>query len=174
MIDKIAFGGGCHWCSEAIFQSILGVTKVEQGWISSSDIEALVLSEAVIVYFDDKNISLDTLIEIHLFTHNSTSNHSFRKKYRSAIYTFTPIQTNKAQDILIDKQSLFKKELITKVYPFKEFRLNIEKYLNYYKNNPSKPFCQNRIEPKLKIILDKFYKYSTIKSKAKNELHTDK
>jgi len=146
-VGKIAFGGGCHWCTEAIFQSIKGVDRVEQGWVSSSLVEAKAFSEAVIVYFDATQISLDTLIEIHLFTHNATSNHNFRKKYRSAVYTFSESQQNEAQNILEKKQKLFKKPLVTNIYPFETFRLNEEKYLNYYKSNPQKPFCKVRIEP---------------------------
>jgi peptide-methionine (S)-S-oxide reductase len=159
-IEKIAFGGGCHWCTEAIFQSLGGVQKVEQGWVSSSLPEARELSEAVIVHFHPTLISLDTLIEIHLFTHNSTSNHRFRKKYRSAVYAFDKDQEEEAYQILIEKQKLFTKLLVTKVYPFKSFKLNGEKYLNYYASNPKKPFCKMRIEPKLKIILNKYTQYT--------------
>ena len=155
-MQKVAFGGGCHWCTEAIFQSLKGVEKVEQGWVSSTTTEANEFSEAVIVHFDECFISLDTLIEIHLFTHNATSSHAFRKKYRSAVYTFSQSQQEEAQTILEEKQMLFEKPLVTKAYPFGEFRLNIEKYLNYYKSNPEKPFCKVRIEPKLKIVLEKF------------------
>ncbi len=86
-LEKIGFGGGCHWCTEAVFQSLKGVEKVEQGWIASEG-EASTLSEAVIVHFDTSQISLVLLIEIHLLTHESTSEHSMRKKYRSAIYYF--------------------------------------------------------------------------------------
>ena len=145
-MQKIAFGGGCHWCTEAIFDSLKGVQKVEQGWINSS--------EAVIVHFDESQISMDILIEIHLFIHSSTSDHSLREKYRSAIYSFTDSQESEAQHILHVKQKLFEKPLITKVYPFEDFRLNEEKYLNYYKKNVDKPFCQTYIEPKLKILLE--------------------
>jgi peptide-methionine (S)-S-oxide reductase len=158
-LKKVAFGGGCHWCTEAIFDHLKGVKKVEQGWISSSDEVAKELSEAVIVHFNTQQISLDTLIEIHLFTHNATSNHTFRKKYRSAVYSFSREQKLKAQEILIEKQKNFEKPLITKVYPFSSFKLNDEQYLGYYRKNPKKPFCQVRIEPRLKILLERFGAY---------------
>jgi len=158
-MQKIAFGGGCHWCTEAIFQSIKGVNEVEQGWVSSTLPSATTPSEAVIVHFNDSFISLDLLIEIHLFTHNATSNHNFREKYRSAVYTFSNAQQVAVEQILKEKQKLFEKPLVTKIYPFGAFRLNDEQYLNYYKNNPKKPFCQVRIEPKLKVLLEQFSDY---------------
>jgi peptide-methionine (S)-S-oxide reductase len=159
-VQKVAFGGGCHWCTEAIFQSLLGVQTVEQGWVSSTLPSATTPSEAVIVYFDASLISLDILIEIHLFTHNATSNHNLREKYRSAVYTFSESQQLEAQTILNAKQKLFEKPLVTKIYPFGVFRLNDEQYLNYYKSNPEKPFCQVRIEPKLDILLNQFSHYT--------------
>jgi len=159
-VQKIAFGGGCHWCTEAIFQSLKGVSKVEQGWVSSTLESATTPSEAVIVHFDALLISLDILTEVHLFTHNATSNHNFREKYRSAVYTFTKAQQLEAEKILEEKQTLFEKPLVTKVYPFGEFKLNDEQYLNYYKSNPKKPFCQARIEPKLKVLLERFSEFS--------------
>ena len=159
-MQKIAFGGGCHWCTEAIFQSLIGVSKVEQGWVSSTLISATTPSEAVIVHFDDSLISLNILTEIHLFTHNATSNHNFRQKYRSAVYTFSKPQQLEAQSILEEKQKLFEKPLVTKVYPFGEFKLNDEQYLDYYKSNPDKPFCQARIEPKLRVLLEKYSKFT--------------
>jgi peptide-methionine (S)-S-oxide reductase len=161
-VQKVVFGGGCHWCTEAIFQSLIGVEKVEQGWVSSIHPDANTSSEAVIVHFDTSLISLETLSEIHLFTHNATSNHKFRKKYRSAIYTFSNPQELEAQTILNEKQKLFDKPLVTKVYPFGAFKLNEEQYLNYYKRNPKKPFCQVRIEPKLQILLEKYSDYTNI------------
>jgi peptide-methionine (S)-S-oxide reductase len=87
-LTKIAFGGGCHWCTEAVFQTLIGVEKVEQGWISSIE-KNNTFSEAVIVHFNIEKIDLKTLIEVHLLTHKSTSNHSMIKKYRSSIYYFS-------------------------------------------------------------------------------------
>jgi len=158
-MQRIAFGGGCHWCTEAIFQQIRGVSQVDQGWVSSTHTDATTPSEAVIVHFDPSSISLDTLTEIHLCTHNATSNHTFREKYRSAVYTFSESQYQEAQTILEKKQKLFEKALVTKVYPFGEFRLNDEQYLNYYKSNPDKPFCQVRIEPKLRVLLERYSEF---------------
>ena len=84
---KIALGGGCHWCTEAVFQSLKGVEKVEQGFVAPlQDLNSY--SEAVIVHYNADLISLKDLIEVHLDTHKSTSNHSFRKKYRFGYLRF--------------------------------------------------------------------------------------
>ena len=165
MIRKVGFGGGCHWCTEAVFASLHGVNSVEQGWIASTHPEACTFSEAVIVYYDEQFIFLETLIEIHLLTHNATSNHTFRKKYRSAVYTFDPVQQYEAGEILQQKQKLFTKPLITRIYPFERFKKNEERYLNYYHKNPHLPFCQTRIAPKLKLLFDKYAEYAIVPTK---------
>lgn len=155
-IDKIGFGGGCHWCTEAIFQSLRGVIKVEQGWISAEGTEDF--HEAVILHFNPGFISLKELIEVHLYTHNSTSNHSMRRKYRSAVYTFNKLQQKDSTNILRLLEKDFEDQLITCVYGFKEFRMSPESFQNYYHKNPEKPFCKTYIDPKLQMILRKFPK----------------
>lgn len=155
MIEKIGLGGSCHWCTEAIFQSLIGVNRVEQGWIASVN-ENESFSEAVIVEYDLNKMSLKTLIEVHLNTHSCTSNHSMREKYRSAIYYFSKEQENKAITILNDLQKEFDNKIITKVLPFRSFEMNKEEQLNYYLKNPEKPFCKNIINPKLKKIMRLF------------------
>ena len=157
MNNKIALGGGCHWCTEAVFQALKGVEKVEQGFVASTDKDAW-FSEAVIVHFNTAIISLATLIEIHLHTHKSTSAHSMRHKYRSAIYTFNPIQWNKANTILSQLKAELDKKFITKVFPFFKFEESREEFKNYYENNPKKPFCERYISPKLELLLHKFSK----------------
>ena len=155
MVSKIGFGGSCHWCTEAIFLSLKGVTAVKQGWIAS-DGQNSTFSEAVIVEFDLNTISFQTLIAVHLYTHSCTVNHSMRAKYRSAIYTFNEGQATAAQNAIEALQPEFEGAIITKVIPFKRFRLNSDNYLNYYYNNPDKPFCQNIVNPKLRVLLARF------------------
>ena len=142
-IEKIAFGGGCHWCTEAVFQSIIGIEKVEQGYVASTG-ENSGFSEAVILHFNPDIVQLKRIIEIHLYTHKSTSNHSMRQKYRSAVYTYSATQLKSSKDIIDSFQPDF------------NFKISRNELLNYYKKNPEKPFCKTFIEPKLKLLLEQF------------------
>jgi peptide-methionine (S)-S-oxide reductase len=157
-MHKVGFGGSCHWCTEAIFRSLKWVTEVEQGWISS-DGENAAPSEAVLVSFDETQIGLKTLIAIHLHTHSCTAEHSMRGKYRSAVYTFNDEQANFAEQAINDIQKDFDQPIITKILSFQAFRLNDESYLDYYYKDPSKPFCQNIVNPKLKELTQRFHKH---------------
>lgn len=161
-LDKIAFGGGCHWCTEAVFQALKGVHKVEQGFIASTAPNDA-FSEGVIVYFDPEIISLEQLLEIHLHTHESTSNHSFRTKYRSAMYWFKEEQESapacwrgRFAKAISTLQPQFSKPIITKALPFVSFKLNDASFLEYYKKNPEAPFCTRYIDPKLRLLEKRF------------------
>lgn len=154
---RIGLGGGCHWCTEAVFQSLKGVLRVEQGFISSFDKNSS-FSEAVMVNFDSNTIDLKDLIEIHLHTHKSTSNHSFRKKYRSAIYYFETNQREEIQKHLNLLQLDFEGKIITQNLEFNKFESSRTELLNYYQNNPEKPFCKRYIHPKLELLKNKYAK----------------
>ena len=152
-MTKVGFGGSCHWCMEAIFQSLAGVTEVLQGWMA---VEGDDFSEAVLVSFDEKGISLATLIEIHLATHSCTAEHSMRRKYRSAVYVHDEGQEKGARVILGELQKEYEQPIITRVLQLKEFKLNAPAYLNYYYSDPQKPFCENIVLPKLRLLLERF------------------
>ncbi|WP_235296615.1 peptide-methionine (S)-S-oxide reductase [Portibacter marinus] len=143
---KIGFGGGCHWCTEAVFQHVPGVVNVEQGWIAS-DPPFDAFSEAVIVHYDD-SVSLEKLTHIHLETHSSKSKHPLREKYRSAIYYFNEKSKETAEQFIMQKAP----DAITMLLPFRKFKLNKETYLNYFQKNPENAFCQRYIEPKLRKL----------------------
>ena len=148
---KIGLGGGCHWCIEAVFQAVDGVEKVEQGYIASTP-PAESFSEAVIVHYFPKKVNLERLLEIHLHTHNSTSNHSFREKYRSAVYFFSAEDEKQARILLESLQKQFEKNLVTQLLPFRKFKASRESIQDYYRKNPGAPFCKRYIEPKLELL----------------------
>ncbi len=155
--QKIGLGGGCHWCTEAVFQSLKGILKVEQGYIRSHG-EHNDFSEAVLIYFDPEQILLKDLIEIHLYTHKSTSNHSFREKYRSAIYYLEESKKQTIKNILNQLQEEFDHQLVTKTLKFQEFQSSRTALLDYYINDPERPFCKKHISPKLDFLKEKYAK----------------
>ena len=161
--QRIGLGGGCYWCTEAVFQNLRGVSHVAQGFIYSQppyDSPA----EVVLVDFDQVQIGLADLIEIHVRTHASTSQHSMRKRYRSAIYVMNSQQQQEAEDILIDLQDDFDNKLITLVLRFAGFENSSEKYHNYYRNNHSNQFCRRYIDPKLETLRREYARLTQIKS----------
>ena len=155
MVRQAGFGGGCHWCTEAVFSSLKGMVSVQQGWIASVGSNAA-FSEGVIVQYDDGIISFDSLIAIHLHTHSSTSQHSMRDRYRSAVYTFDDGDAFLAREAIAVLQSEFNDPIITKAMPFQEFKPSREELLDYYFSDPQKPFCELYINPKLKLIMERF------------------
>lgn len=153
--EQIGFGGGCHWCTEAVFQALHGVDEVSQGFVRS-DPPHDAWSEAVIVTFDSAVIDCAVLVEIHLRTHASTSEHSMRGKYRSAVYTFSDKQVLQVTDIIDALRPKFDEPLVTMVLPHKAFKPSDERFQNYYASDPERPFCQAYIDPKLRLIREQF------------------
>ncbi|MEL6300163.1 MAG: peptide-methionine (S)-S-oxide reductase [Pseudomonadota bacterium] len=157
--QSVGFGGGCHWCTEAVFQSLRGVAGVDQGWIAS-DAPHDTFSEAVLVEFDAEVMPLGVLVEVHLRTHASQSDHSFRGKYRSAIYTFDSAQHAHAKEIMDTLQSGFEAPLVTAVMPFAGFKPSESRLQNYYRTNPDRPFCRVHIDPKLALVRQRFGRHA--------------
>jgi len=156
--NKVGFGGGCHWCTEAVFQGLQGVAKVEQGYIASIDDHSN-FSEGVIVHYNPSQIPLHVLIEIHLHTHHSTKMHSRRTMYRSAIYVYNEELCSQANESLRVLQADFEEPLITQVLPLERFKSSRETLLNYYNTDPERPFCKRYIHPKLQMLQKEFSKY---------------
>lgn len=152
---KIGFGGGCHWCTEAVFQALRGVNRVDQGFIASQPpFEAF--SEAVIVHYEASIIPLSVLIEIHLRTHASQSQHSMRGKYRSAVYVENNNEIKIIKAVLIGLAAKFDKPLVTRVLIMAQFQPSQDRFQNYYKTGPDRPFCTAYIDPKLALLRREF------------------
>ncbi|QDX26932.1 peptide methionine sulfoxide reductase [Sphingomonas suaedae] len=156
-MEKIGFGGGCHWCTEGVFQAIRGVQQVDQGFIRS-DAPADTWAEAVVIHFDAAQIDLATLLEIHLRTHSAAKPFVPGGKYRTAAYTFNDAQASMLEGAISSLALAFDKPLSTTVLPFREFKPSDARYQNYYATDPQRPFCKRYIDPKLAYIRKNFAK----------------
>jgi peptide-methionine (S)-S-oxide reductase len=150
-LNKIALGGGCHWCTEGVFVSLRGVARVEQGWVSSTPPHDA-FSEAVIVHYDPSLVSAEDLIGVHLETHAATKTHGLRHRYRSAVYAFSPEDGLLFNGILEQLAVDFDEPLVTGIYPFVGFKPSLPEHQDYYRTDPDRPFCQRFIAPKLAAL----------------------
>ena len=99
------------------------------------------------------------LLEVHLRTHASTSAHSLRGKYRSAVYVGSEGEAGEVRDALAGLQKGFAEPLVTQVLPDRGFRLSEERFRDYYRTDPERPFCRTYIDPKLAMLRREFGSY---------------
>ena len=152
---KIGLGGGCHWCTEAVFQALAGVTEVDQGFCRSIAPDEG-WSEAVMVTFDPDRLPMAALVEVHLRTHASQSAHSMRGKYRSAVYCVDDTQLQSVSMILKELAPGFDQPLVTRPLLLSDFKLSDSRFHDYYRTDPQRPFCQTYIDPKLALLKQRF------------------
>lgn len=150
-MEKIGLGGGCHWCTEGIFQMLKGVVRVDQGYMRS-DPPSDAWAEGVIAHFDPAAIDLAILVEVHLRTHSADRAFVPESKYRSAIYFHDDEQGRRAIEIIDLLQRDFEKPIETRVLPFRNFKPSDARYQNYYATDPERPFCRRFIDPKLEFL----------------------
>jgi peptide-methionine (S)-S-oxide reductase len=134
-----------------VFQALRGVAQVDQGFVQS-DAPADTWAEGVIVTFDPSVIEMATLSEVHLRTHSATRVRSPRSKYRSAIYIFEDSQRHEAESALARFADESGEAVHTLVLPHRSFKASDKRYQNYYRTDPSRPFCRRYIDPKLDYI----------------------
>ncbi|WP_224824964.1 peptide-methionine (S)-S-oxide reductase [Cognatishimia sp. MH4019] len=149
--ERIGLGGGCHWCTEAVFQALAGVSSVTQGFIASAPPDDS-YSEAVDLMFDPQVLPLEALLEVHLRTHASQSNHKMRGKYRSAVYVHSDAQAMVVATALAGLQEGFEAPLVTRVLPFRAFIPSEPRYQDYAARYRGGPFCERYIDPKLDML----------------------
>ena len=162
-MQKAGFGGGCHWCTEAVFQALRGVQAVRQGFVRS-DAPHDGWSEAVEVDFDPAEIGFSDLVAVHLATHSSASDHKLRGKYRSAVYVFD--DGTAALRALAAIMAETGEAFVTAVLPHRGFKASDARFQDYYATNPERPFCQTYIDPKLAKLRARFSRLMKVAPKA--------
>ncbi len=150
-METIGFGGGCHWCTEGVFQALRGVIQVDQGFIQS-EAPSDTWAEGVIVTFDPAIIGLATLTEVHVRTHSANGTYSPEGRYRSAIYIFEADQRRAVARTIARFAQEMNEATRTLVLPFTGFKPSDARYHDYYRTDPNRPFCRRYIDPKLDYI----------------------
>ncbi len=168
--EIIVFGGGCFWCTEAVFMELDGVIEVTPGYaggnIDNPTYEQVVMgktghAEVSKVEYDPNKISFDDLLTVFFATHDPTTlnrqGNDTGTQYRSIILYTSNEQREKAEK-LIDDLSIDGEAVVTELQPLKKFYPAEEEHRRYYEKNQSRPYCQFVISPKLDKLKEKFYK----------------
>ncbi|PKN73991.1 MAG: peptide-methionine (S)-S-oxide reductase [Deltaproteobacteria bacterium HGW-Deltaproteobacteria-10] len=162
--EIITVGGGCFWCTEAIFREIRGVEKAESGYAGGSIVNPTYVdvctgrtghAEVVQITFNPAVISLEKILKIFFATHDPTTLNrqgaDIGTQYRSIIF-----YNNKQQKAVIDKViaelkklKAYKDPLVTEVVPFASFYRAEDYHQNYFQRNPEQSYCRIIINPKL-------------------------
>ncbi len=172
-IDTVVFGGGCFWCTEAIFQRLVGVISVRPGYAGGhnpkptyEDVSSQTTghAEVIEVKFDVSKISFRDLLEVFFATHNpctkNQQGNDIGEQYRSIILYTTPQQRDEALAFIngLIKDKVFEGEIVTEVEKLEQFFEAENYHQNYYNQNSNQPYCQAVINPKLAKFREKFAK----------------
>lgn len=171
-MEIATFGGGCFWCTEAIFKRVKGVKKVTSGYAGGKignptygDVSsgATGHAEAIQIEFDPKEISYKDLVYIFFRTHDPTDaggqGADRGSQYRSVIFYADEGQKKIAEKELKKAQKEFDSTIVTETVSFQSFYTAEEYHQNYYEENPSAGYCRLVIDPKIKKLQKKFGKY---------------
>lgn len=177
-IQYATFGGGCFWCTEAIFEQLEGVIKVESGFsggnIKNPAYKEVITgrtghAEAIQISYNPEIISYEELLDIFFNTHDPTTlnrqGNDRGTQYRSAVFYHDSEQEKAANDMIeaLENAQVFSNKIVTEVTEFGAFYVAEDYHQDYFMNNSNQPYCAYVINPKL----EKFQKQ--YKSKLKKD-----
>jgi len=167
-MQQALFGGGCFWCTEAVFLQIRGVSKVVSGYagghtthptyeeICNGDTNH---AEVILIDFDESQISFKQLLDVFFATHDPTTlnrqGNDVGTQYRSVIYYLNEEQQRQSQET-IDALKAEGLNVVTELSPAPTFYPAEDYHQNFFAKNPSQGYCNFAIPPKLNKLRIKF------------------
>lgn len=163
-LAKATFAGGCFWCTEAYFERLKGVDRVESGYTGGTEKEPSYdqvsngktgHAEAVRIWFDPKIISYRELLEVFFATHDPTTLNrqgpDVGKQYRSAIYYHNEDQRRQTRVYMrgLEEAGTFRNKIVTEVKAAGEFWVAEDYHQDYYRKNPDDPYVVSITHPKV-------------------------
>ncbi len=152
--ETVVFGGGCFWCTEALFKSLKGVASTEPGYVKGV--------EVVKIEFDLAIISFTDLLAVFFNTHDPTTPNrqgaDVGEQYRSVIFYTTEEQKIESEKIIVELEEnrAYENKIVTKVEKSEKFVGAEDYHKNYYEMHQDAPYCQLVIAPKLEKLNKRF------------------
>lgn len=162
--EVATLGGGCFWCTEAVYDSLRGVVSVESGYAGGQTPNPTYQqvcsgrtghAEVIQVTFDPAQISYGDLLEVFFATHDPTTLNrqgaDAGTQYRSIILTHSPEQQRIAEDTIkkLTADGVYRDRIVTQIEPFTEFYPAEDYHQEYFANNATQPYCNIVIAPKV-------------------------
>jgi peptide-methionine (S)-S-oxide reductase len=161
-LDIATLGGGCFWCTEAVFQLVRGVHRVESGYAGGHTLNPTYEdictgetghAEVVQVHFDPAVITYEHILHIFFNTHDATTlnrqGHDVGTQYRSVIFTHSAAQEITAQRVMSEAQMHSHSPIVTEVSPIPTYYPAEAYHQNYYVNHPFQGYCAGVVGPKV-------------------------
>ncbi len=158
------FGGGCFWCTEAIFAALKGVDTVESGYSGGEQANPTYKevctgltghAEVVQITYDPQQLQFADLLEVFFATHNPTTLNrqgaDVGTQYRSVIFYHTDEQKRIAELVIkeLGREKIFDDPIVTELSAFQTFYKAEDYHQDYFANNPRQPYCNAVINPKM-------------------------
>jgi peptide-methionine (S)-S-oxide reductase len=161
-LETITLGGGCFWCTEAVYEHVDGVTAVESGYCNGHVAKptyeqvcsgATGCVEVIRVAFDADRISLREVLEIFFVIHDPTTpnrqGNDVGTQYRSGIYVHDAAQQAVAREVMDEVNAKVGGRLVTELLPLADYSRAEEYHQHYYANNPHQGYCAMVAAPKI-------------------------
>jgi len=166
-----AFGGGCFWCTEAVFKMLRGVTSVRPGYAggyTQNPTYEEVLNgatghaEVVRIEYDPAIIAFEKLLTVFFASHDPSQlnrqGNDVGTQYRSVVFYTSPEQIGAADKMIkeINESSTAGDPVVTEVVPLEAFYEAEDYHKDYYERNKNAGYCQLVINPKIEKVQKKF------------------
>ena len=163
-LQTLVLGGGCFWCTEAVFVQVRGVLDVESGYcngqLSNPSYEDVCTgttghNEVVKLVFDSSQISTRELLEIFFLIHDPTTPNrqgaDVGTQYRSGIYTTAPEQAQVAHDLVVEMTATnaYTRPIVTEIVPLSNYWAAEAYHQDYFARNPTQGYCMAVAAPKV-------------------------
>lgn len=163
--EKATLGGGCFWCTEAVFERFEGVKAVVSGYaggkVPNPTYKQICTgetghAEVIQIEFNPSKITYSQILEIFWVAHDPTTLNrqgaDVGTQYRSTIMYHSEAQNKAAEESKKKAQANFKSPIVTEIVPISIFYKAEDYHQDYFKNNPNQPYCAAVIGPKLRSL----------------------